>query len=399
MNIDSRYQIKQTDIVKHGLQVDWDDGHQSHFHPVWLRHQCECESCGTPMNAVRALRIHHIPEDISITNIEFDHQQVNVVWSGEDHHSEYTARWLRDHCYSDSERNKRKHQPILWDASIGQNPPVFDFVEAQRDSAARLEMLDAVCDYGFCKVENLPGTLGESERLISLVGTRRQTHFGNYQLSKKPAINNVGDIKHELPPHCDETYRTSTIGITVFQVMRASSEGGHSTLMDGLEAVRRLHGQFPDAYDLLTRVPVFTQRFDPDHAEGELPRWYQCRLPMIQLDAEGDVSGVRINERQMAPLDAPSELIEPCYRAIRQLMKIVYDPDLLISFALKKGEGLLFNNQRVLHGRTAFKAEQPGRSVLTNSVDLEDFYSNLRVLTSRLKPDQPPCAYAQGLVV
>jgi hypothetical protein len=80
-------------------------------------------------------------------------------------------------------------------------------------------------------------------------------------------------------------------------------------------------------------------------------------------------------------------------------MQIVYDPDLLITFELEKGEGLLFDNQRVLHGRTAFEPEQPGRSVLTNSVNLEDFYSNLRMLSSRLKPNQPPRTYSQGLLV
>jgi gamma-butyrobetaine dioxygenase len=72
--------------------------------------------------------------------------------------------------------------------------------------------------------------------------------------------------------------------------MQPSSKGGHSTLMDGFEAIRRLQEQSPDDYELLTRTPILTQRYDPDHAEGELPRWYQCRLPMIQLDADGDIS-------------------------------------------------------------------------------------------------------------
>ena len=393
-----RYQILEAEIVGRGLKIRWGDNHQSDFHPMWLRHHCECGECGTSMNAVRALRLHHIPEDIAIEELEVGQDRISLMWSENAHRSQYTAIWLRDHCYSSRERARRRHQPVLWDASMGQHPPTFDFVQAERDPAVRLEMLEAVCDYGFCKVENLPGTLDESERLISLVGARRDTHFGNYQLSKKSAINNVGDIRHELHPHCDETYRTSTIGITVFQVLQPSSEGGESTLMDGFEAVRRLREGYPEKFDLLTRLAVFAERYDPDHLEGELPRWYQCRLPMIRVDAEGYVVGVRINERQIAPMDLPADQIEPCYHAIRALMKIVYDPQLLIQFALQKGEGLLFDNQRVLHGRTAFKAERPGRSVLTNSVNLEDFHSNLRVLTARLKPKQPPRTYAQGLV-
>jgi len=399
MNNDSKYLIKLARIIDRGLQIDWGDGHQSRFHPIWLRHQCECEHCGTPVNAVRALRLHHIPDDISIKHCELDHQTIKTIWSEKGHLSQYNARWLRDHCYSERERKARKHQPILWDSSITENSPVFDFRDAEANSSTRLTMLETVADYGFCKIENLPVEPAQSHRLINLVGVQRQTHFGSYTLSKKPSVNNVGDITHELPPHSDETYRTSTIGITVFQVMRPSSDGGHSTLMDGFEAARRLQEQFPDDYTRLTRLPIFTQRYDPDHADGELPRWYQCRLPMIQLDADGDISGVRINERQISPIDLPASQIDDCYRAIRRLMSIVYNPDLLISFALKTGEGLLINNQRLLHGRTAFEAEKPGRSMLTSSVDLEDFYSNLRVLSSQLIPDQPQRTYSQGLVV
>ena len=103
-------------------------------------------------------------------------------------------------------------------------------------------MLEAVCDYGFCKVEGAPGLAQESVRLVQLVGTKRITHYGDFELSnkkmsdtsddittltEKDSINNVGDITQALQPHCDETYRTSTIGITIFQVFAPSAEGGN----------------------------------------------------------------------------------------------------------------------------------------------------------------------------
>ena len=394
-----RYQIKQASIVSRELKVDWGDGHASRFHPIWLRHQCECELCGTPINAVRDLRLHHIPEDIAPIDLNFDNAGVTLRWSNNQHASSYAARWLRDHCYSETERARRKHRPVLWDADIEKNPPTFDFGETEADSKVRLKMLQAICDYGFCRVDNLPAGTKQSTRFIELVGQQRRTHFGTYKLSKKASINNVGDITSELPPHCDETYRTSTIGITVFQVLRPSNEGGHSTLVDGFEAVRRFAAQYPEDFQLLARTPIKTQRYDPDHTDDELPHWYICHLPMIQLDADGDVSGVRINERQISPLDIPAEQIDGCYRAIRRLMAIVYDPALLIRFPLQAKQGLIFNNQRVLHGRTAYKSEQPGRSVLTRSVDLEEFYSNLRVLSLQHDNERSSQTYAQGLVV
>ena len=119
---------------------------------------------------------------------------------------------------------------------------------------------------------------------------------------------------------------------------------------------------------------------------------------MIRVDEDQEVCGIRVNERQIAPVDLPYDQVVPTYRALQKFMKVVYHPSLMISFPLKKGDALIFNNQRILHGRTAFKLEKPGRQVLTNSVELEDLYSNLRILKRRLKPQEPIRTYSQGMV-
>ena len=115
---------------------------------------------------------------------------------------------------------------------------------------------------------------------------------------------------------------------------------------------------------------------------------------MIRVDEDQEVCGIRVNERQIAPIDLPYDQVVPTYCALQNFLKIIYDPSLMISFPLEKGDGLIFNNHRVLHGRTAFKLENPGRQVLTNSVDLEDFYSNLWILKGRLQPEEPIQTYS-----
>ncbi|MED5408987.1 MAG: TauD/TfdA family dioxygenase, partial [Pseudomonadota bacterium] len=158
---------------------------------------------------------------------------------------------------------------MLWDKKIEIDPPTFIFSEIENSPSDRLEMLEAVCDYGFCKVEGAPGLAQEAARLVQLVGAKRITHFGDFELSNKKvsntsddmvaltdkkSVNNVGDIRQALQPHCDETYRTSTIGITIFQVFEPSTEGGHSTLVDGFEAARRFRADFPDDFERLVRT-------------------------------------------------------------------------------------------------------------------------------------------------
>lgn len=117
------------------------------------------------------------------------------------------------------------------------------------------------------------------------------------------------------------------------------------------------------------------------------------------MDSDGTISGARLNERQITPLDLPSDQIGPCYTALRRIFDIVYDPDLRLTFKLKTGEGLLFNNQRVLHGRTEFTPEDPARSVLTTSIDLEEFHSTLRMLHASVEDEGLTKIYSQGMAV
>jgi alpha-ketoglutarate-dependent taurine dioxygenase/DUF971 family protein len=392
----ARHAIHSVAIEDNQLSVAWGDGHQSQFHPIWLRHQCWCPDCGTPETGVRGIRLHHIDEGITIEHAELREGRVHIIWP-DGHRSDYAARWLRNHCYSEAERTRRRVQPILWDGAIAKDLPVGSLTEAENDPAARLKILETVRDYGFCKIVDAPTDRAESQRMIQLVGAQRQTHYGTYTLKKKTTVTNVGDTTGPLDPHVDEPYRYAAIGITVFQVLRPSSNGGASTLVDGFESVRRLREQWPEDFDLLCNTQVTCQRFDPgDNSHGNM-RWYKSRLPIIRLDDRGEVCGVRMNERQISPLDVPADQVAPVYCALKRLFGLLYSDNLRLTLDLKAGEGLLFDNQRLLHGRTGFTPETPPRAVLTSSVDLDDFHSSMRLLQRDLDPDAMHLVLQQGM--
>ena len=392
----ARHAIQSVAINENQLSVVWQDGHHSQFHPIWLRHQCWCPDCGTPETGVRGIRLHHIDDDIAIESAELREEGVHIIWP-DGHRSNYAARWLRNHCYSEAECARRRVQPILWDASIANDLPVGSLTKAENNPAARLKILETVRDYGFCKIVDAPTDPEESQRMIQLVGAQRQTHFGTYTLKKKTTVTNVGDTTGPLDPHVDEPYRYAAIGITVFQVLRPSSNGGASTLVDGFEAARRLKEHWPEDFELLCNTQVTCQRFDPgDNSHGNM-RWYKSRLPIIRLDDRGEVCGVRMNERQISPLDVPADQVAPVYRALKRLFGLLYSDDLRLTLDLKAGEGLLFDNQRLLHGRTGFTPETPPRAVLTSSVDLDDFHSSMRLLQRDLDPDAMHLVLQQGM--
>ena len=69
------YEIVNATIEGGQLTIAWGDGHHSSYHPLWLRHQCECNLCGTPIDAVRGIRLLDIPP-----NIEPELRDRNDVW-------------------------------------------------------------------------------------------------------------------------------------------------------------------------------------------------------------------------------------------------------------------------------------------------------------------------------
>ena len=66
------------------------------------------------------------------------------------------------------------------------------------------------------------------------------------------------------------------------------------------------------------------------------------------------------------------------YDALRPLMKMIYSAEDTVTFKIKTGEMLIFNNHRLLHGRKVFDSSLV-RHVKLVHVNLDEFHSKLRV--------------------
>ena len=89
---------------------------------------------------------------------------------------------------------------------------------------------------------------------------------------------------------------------------------------------------------------------------------------------------MRYAERPLAPLDIPEDLVIPYYRAFGDFTKRVREPENELRFKLESGQTVVFDNQRMTHGRTAFDGY---RHMRTAYVERDFFHSNLRVLRRR----------------
>ncbi len=127
---------------------------------------------------------------------------------------------------------------------------------------------------------------------------------------------------------------------------------------------------------MLTRTLV---RFRYGDATTELIAWQ----PLIDIDPAGRVRAVHVSPRlDFVPLLAPAELDE-FYRARRKLDAMLKSVEFEIRFRLDDGDLVMFDNRRLLHGRTDFDPAEGARHLQGCYIDLDGPRSLYRVLRRR----------------
>jgi len=161
----------------------------------------------------------------------------------------------------------------------------------------------------------------------------------------------------------------------------SEAPGGDSILVDGFAAAEQLRTWAPEQFELLTRVPANFRFADRD---ADL----QARTPLISVGFEGRIAAVHFNNRSFAGIDVPVDLIEPWYEAYRNFAQILKQPERALVFRLAPGDLLVMQNERALHGRTAFDANLGRRHLQGCYVDKDGLESRMRVLRRQVSKAQ-----------
>ena len=367
-------------IVPNGrtMQINWEDDHQSTFHNIWLRDNCSCTICGDHSGGSRFFELGDIGDNLDCETAVQD-TMFTITWAADGHVTQFDQAWLRAHCNSNSERTKRRHSPILWDASFTGNVPEADYEKAQVDDFERLKIHDAVRTYGICLLRNVPAKTEATEEVAGLLGFVRRTHYGRiFEIISTSNPTIIANAPVPLRPHTDENFREPPPGIMIFHTIRASEDGGGVSVMtDAFKLAADFKEIDPEGHQLLSTVPIPHRRF----IEGVGLR---AESPMIQHDYFGNICEFRMNERTMGPIDLPADQIEPVYKALTNMLDLSYQSKYHMHHLLDSGEALVFDNARVMHARTGFNGN---RHVRLTHIGSDEFYSRWRQLRNKLRGD------------
>jgi len=93
------------------LEIQWKDGHVSHYHPRYLRLKCPCAGCVDEMTGEPLLVPSMVPEDVYPTAIHHvGRYALQFVWSDGHDTGFYSFETLRGLCTCEECTRSRQNQ-------------------------------------------------------------------------------------------------------------------------------------------------------------------------------------------------------------------------------------------------------------------------------------------------
>jgi len=365
------------------LTVEWADGSRGEFASVWLRDNLPEHR--DPHSGQRLVDIADLPERPRIRRATADERSVLVEWVGESERASFALDWL-----AAQERSERRPEtaPRRWlvgsALEASRDFAWASFTQAREDRALRRSWLMRLIKDGVAFLRSVPSSEEAILEAMKLVGQVAETNYGLvFDVRSVPQPENLAYSDLGLGLHTDNPYREPVPGFQALHALIASPDGGDSLFADGFALAEHIRSTDPEGFPLLTQTPV------PFHYRSQSADLYAER-PLIQLSCRGAVTAVHYNSRSIAPLlDLSARAAAAFYAAYRRFAALLRDPRYQLKFRLADGEIVVFDNQRILHGRTAFSSARHARHLRGCYLTRDSVYSTAALLRRTQSGDAP----------
>ena len=341
---------------------------------------------------------------------------LNVSWevqNGQSYESVYDVEWLQSRRYDQNALQKRRQASEITSstAAISQKSGL---VEIDYNSLSlnpeetRFELLDTIFRHGTVLVrgatpivEDLESTVGGLALALAHRISHGQLYGDIFHVEHIPDAHNIAYTPISLPVHQDLAYYTSKPGLQLIHCVNAKGTvGGASLLVDAMAAATEFRSLAPDLYDVLLQCEAtfVKQRGNADMV---------FRRPHIQEDSDGVITAVHWSPPFEGPLAIDASRVDDYFVAYAAFERMLNDflpanelllplsPSLERQFVdyvkaytverqLVKGDILIFNNHRMLHGRRSFAVDttdpENGRHLVGCYTDLDETINQYRLL-------------------
>ncbi len=353
------------------LSIEDGSGRRFGIHPIWLRERCQDPAS---MDLLTGQRLHD-PSDLDLALsyaalFETGHGRLHVRFS-DGHEADFAAGdILAEAALPPGEHDAPPFE--VWTGALEDLPRAQ---WRQNPSEADLaSWLEPFLRYGFIIFSNVPPRHHEVLKAALVFGFTRETNFGTvFDVRSVPNATDLAYTPVKLDPHTDNPYRSPVPGVQLLHCLANETTGGLSTLVDGYAVGEALRARDPEAFRILSSTPV-RFRYRDDVTE------LTASAPPIELDVSGRVRTIHFSPRlDFVPLLPPGDLTA-YYRARQVFDHLLRASEFEIRFLLNSGDLVMFDNCRLLHGRTGFDPQEGLRHLQGCYIDIDGPRSLWRVL-------------------
>ena len=357
-----------------GLEIVLSDGQPHYFNYYWLRDNCP--SSFSSATRERGFDIFHLDAAPVAASAEVAGDALELTWTGEDHVTRFPLAWLETYAAPGPRHDPADLPREAWYGDHYPQVPRFSQPELVADPAVRAKWIEALLVEGFAIVTDMPDSDAGLTETAELIGQVRPTFFGDY-FDVKTHINptNTAYTASALELHTDTPAEEHAPGVQFLHCRANTVDGGYSLYADGVAVANAFRERDPEGFRLLSEIAV---PFFCEHDTYDM----RSRQTVIELDQHGEVSGLTISQHMLDLLDLDQALLDDWYPAFCRFGKMLQEEKYMMTFLMKAGECMVFDNHRIVHGRAAYTAESGDRYLRGCYTDRAEMRSTYRALLS-----------------
>uniref|UniRef100_A0A8C5Q8K3 gamma-butyrobetaine dioxygenase n=1 Tax=Leptobrachium leishanense TaxID=445787 RepID=A0A8C5Q8K3_9ANUR len=367
--------------------IHWEDGSQSSYPFVWLRDNCQCPECFLLSAKARKLPFENLDVNTGVKDVSLTKEQkVSITWPDE-HHSEFDPDWLKKRSFSKRSREEMRKEFFepeqhFWGSDL--QIPTMSYENVLHSDHSAYSWLCALKKVGIVILEGAPIEQGELVTLGKRIGYMRHTFYGyTWQVQDKVDANNVAYTSGKLSLHTDYPALQYPPGVQFLHCLKQSETGGESEMVDGFHICHKLRELNPEAFNILTSTQVDFTDTGVDYCDFSL----QSKHRIIALDQNGGLLRINFNNATRdSVFDIPAEEVQAFYSSLKQFINLMYKPENTLSFKMKPGQVVTFDNWRILHGRRRYHSGgDVSRHLEGSYLDWDVVMSRMRALKEKLQ--------------
>jgi [2-(trimethylamino)ethyl]phosphonate dioxygenase len=325
------------------VRFRWSDGFEAELASAWLWDNAAPMAAAVGRQRLRSAQSLIAAGSIQSVSIAEDVVRIefavgSVAWSGAQ---------LREEIARERDAGA---EIIHW--SNGNNiaaRPAMAYAAYLSDEASLAHALSEVARFGLVRLAGAGTEPDELERTVARFGFIRETNYGRlFEVRVVADADNLAFTAQALEPHTDNPYREPVPTLQLLHCIRNSGAGGATTFIDGFALAEWFRNRHPDDFRRLAQHAV---PFAFTNSAGDC---YAARTPIIRLSANDEFQGLRFNHRALGSVDFPADETALWYGSYLEFAKEADAPARRFPFAMKPGDIVIFDNERILHGREAF---------------------------------------------